>query len=105
MKELVGPRNEVFPVRRVGVSAVMLSPGKVSIEHGGIDRRHFCGVVALLDAPFPGPKQPEDRLRSNSGHETALMIEPTCVAFLGDPIADESETRGAEGQQLVGVDR
>ena len=29
-EELVGPRNEIFPIRTVGVSAVMLAP-----EHGG----------------------------------------------------------------------
>ena len=39
LDELVGPRDEVFHIRTVFVSAVVLTPGQFTVEEANVDGR------------------------------------------------------------------
>ena len=46
----VGPGDEVFHVRTVFVSAVVLAPGEFAVEQAGVHGRHFRGAIIFLFA-------------------------------------------------------
>ena len=105
LEKLVGPRQEVLPVRRVGVAAIVLAPGELAVEQADVHGRHLLGRVVVGAAEVLRAEQTEHRLRRDRGHEAALMIEPLRVALLGNAVAHEREPRRAERDQLVRVDR
>ena len=74
MEEPVHPGKEVFPVRRVGVSAIVLAPRKLPIEQTHIHRRHPGGVVVFCKAEILRAQQTENRLRRHRGHVAPLLI-------------------------------
>ena len=51
--ELVGPLDEILPVRTVGVSAVVLPPRQLAVEETDIYRRHplFHVVIGRPEIP------------------------------------------------------
>src|SRR5580658_2029707 len=49
-------------------------------------------------------EQYEDWLRGDGGHIAALLVEPFCVAHGRYAVADEGETRRAEGDEFVRID-
>ena len=53
LQEPVGPRNEVLPVRAVGVAAVVLAPGELAVEQPDVDRRHLLRLVVVRHAERP----------------------------------------------------
>src|SRR5262249_1523646 len=71
----VRPRDEVLPIGRVGMTAFVLSPGELAVEHRHIDGRHFRGVI-VGDAEILSAQEPEHRSFSDRRHVAALMIEP-----------------------------
>ena len=99
--ELIRPLDEVLHVGCVGVSSVVLAPGKFAIEEAHVDCGHLLGVVVVGDAEGFCAEQLEDGLGCDGSHVAALMIEPLGVTALWDAVADEGEPRGAEGEQLV----
>src|SRR5215468_11721208 len=64
----VGPRNEVFPVRSVGVPAIVLPPGKLSAEEADVDRRHLLHLVVVGRAEISRAEQTEYRTRGDRRH-------------------------------------
>ena len=50
LDEPVGPRDEVFHVRPIFMSAVMLTPGEFAVEQAGIHGRHFRSAVIFFFA-------------------------------------------------------
>ena len=61
-------------------------------------------MVVVGQAEVAGPEQPENGLRRHGGHEATLVVQPLRITLLGDAVADENEARGAQGDQLVGID-
>src|SRR3954471_23016852 len=100
LQELVGPGDEVLPVGAVGVAAVVLTPGELAVQQAAVDRRHLLLRVVVGDAQGLGAEKTEDRLRRDSGHVAALLIEPFRIAAFGDTVADERQPRGAEREQF-----
>ena len=83
--ESVGPFQKTSHVGRVGVSAVVLPPGKLPVEQAGIHTRHLGGVVVLGDAQPLCPEQAEYRARGHRRHEASLLVEPLGSPFSGNP--------------------
>src|SRR6185295_16731301 len=104
-EKFVRPRDEVLPVRTVGVAAVVLAPGQVAVEQANTDRWHFLLRVVVRDAQILRAEQAKHRLRRDGRHVAALLIEPPGVAAFGHAVADEGRARRAERDQLVSVDR
>src|SRR5690606_36116071 len=84
------PWNEVFPVRSVGVAAVMLAPGEAPIEQARIHGRFefFHVVIGGCTKPLLS-QQAENRTGGHRRHEAALLVEPQRIALFGNAIADE----------------
>src|SRR5262252_7916231 len=89
----VGPRNEVFPVRPVGVPAIVLPPGKLSAEEADVYRRHLLRVVVVGRAEISRAEQPEYRTRRDRRHVAALMVEPSRIALFGNAVTDKGRPR------------
>src|SRR5215510_1271011 len=98
MEEFICPGNEVFPVRSVGVPAVVLTPRELPVQQWHIDRGHLRRVVILFDAEILHTQQPKHRLCRYRSHETALMIEPPGITLLGHAVTDEGGPRSAQSQ-------
>src|SRR5580700_11191167 len=105
MQESVSPGNKIFPVRRIGMSAVVLAPRQLAIKEPGVHRRHFGGAIVRRNAQILRAQQTEYRLRGHCGHEASLMIEPLRVTLLRHAVTDEGWARRAERQQFVSVYR
>src|SRR5215203_4574652 len=103
-KKIVRPREEVLPVRRVGVAAVVLPPRQLAVEQPDVHRGHALLHVVVGDAEGLRTEQAERRLRRDGGHVAPLLVEPLRIALLGNAVADEGETRCAERDELVRVD-
>src|SRR4029453_15208143 len=84
LQESARPGNEVLPVRSVGVSAVVLPPGQLSIQQSDVPTRHFLGAIVIGSAETPGAEQPEHGTGRDGRHVAALLVEPLPVSFLGD---------------------
>src|SRR5271165_2957202 len=100
--KLVGPLNEPLHVRRVGVSTVVLSPCQLAAQKALVHRGRFRSSVVAFDLEALGAEQRIYAACVHSGHETPLVVEPLGIAFLRDSVADEGETRGAEGNECIG---
>src|SRR5262245_39205569 len=85
------PANEVLYIRLIGVAAIVLTPGQDAVEQIHIDVRHAFLHEVVTAPQVARSQQPENRLCRNRGHEAALMVEPVCVASLGNSVADECE--------------
>src|SRR3569833_4655202 len=68
----VHPLDEPFHVRRIGMAAVMLAPGELSVQHGDIHRRHLGDVIIADVADALGAQQGPGRLCGDGGHVAAL---------------------------------
>src|SRR5579863_10012002 len=97
----IGPLQEPLHVRRVGVPAIVLAPGKVPIEQTLIHRRHLRGAVVAFHIQALGAEQGENAARVHGGHPAALMVEPVRIALFGNAVADEREPRSTERDKLV----
>src|SRR6266498_2074552 len=95
LDEFVGPGDEVFHVRTVFVSAVVLAPGEFTIEQARVDRRHYCGAVIFFFADVARAQKAEDRPGGDGRHVTALLIEPIGIAAFRHAVTDEGEPRRA----------
>src|SRR5215204_200807 len=100
----VRPLDEVLHVRAVLVPAVVLAPRELTPKKANIDRRHLRSAVAVLLAEVPGAEEAEHGTSRDCRHVTALMIEPVCVALLGDAVADEHPSRCDERDELMRID-
>src|SRR5436190_3510653 len=87
------------------MSAVVLSPSQLAVEQPNIHRRHSLLHVIVGDAKAARAKQTEYRLCRDCCHEASLVIEPLRITPLRNTVAHERETRRAEGEQLVRIDR
>src|SRR4051812_25325557 len=76
----VHPPDEIFHVGRVGVAAVMLPPGQLSVQQADIHARHLGAVIVALFAQAARAKQFPDRLPRHRRHIAPLVIQPTAVA-------------------------
>jgi hypothetical protein len=85
------------------MSAIMLTPGKLSIEHADIHSRHLLFVVIVRHAEILRAEQPKHRLCGNGSHIAALMIEPLRIAFFRNAVADERQPRCTQRDQFVSV--
>jgi len=103
--ESAGPFQKMLHVGPVGVSAVVLAPGKPPVEQADIHPRHLGGVVVLGDAQPFCPEQDEYRARGRRRHEASLLVEPLGVTFLRQSVTDESQARRTQGDEFVGVYR
>ena len=104
LEEFAGPSDEVFHVRAVLVSAVVLPPGEFTVEQIRVYRRHLCRSVILFLANVLCSKQTEHRACRDRGHVASLLIEPKGIPASRDAVADEGWTRCAERNQFVGID-
>ena len=103
VEELVGPGNEVLPIRAVGVPAVMLTPGQLAIEQAHVDRRHLLVVIVVRGPQVFRAQEPEYRPGGDGGHVAALLVQPLRVALLRHAVADEGQARRAQGDQLMRI--
>ena len=103
LDEFVGPRDEVFHVRPVFMSAVVLAPGEFTVEQAGVHGRHFRGAIIFFFANIPRAQETEDRSGGDPRHVAALLVEPIGVAVFGHAVTDERETRRAQRDQLVSI--
>jgi hypothetical protein len=101
--ELIRPRDEVFPIRAIGMSAIMLAPGELAIQQTHIDRWHLRGAIVVGNSKILRTQQPEYRPGCDRSHKAALLIQPFCIAFLGHAITDERRPRRAQCDQLMRV--
>src|SRR5579863_8779604 len=80
----VGPLQEPLHVGSVSVSAIVLAPGEVSIEQAMVYLRHLRSTIVAFYIKAFGAEQCEDAARIHGGHPAALMVEPVCIALLGN---------------------
>src|SRR6266567_8468122 len=105
IQEPVRPRNKVLPIRSVGVASVMLPPSELAFEKSNIERRHFRGVIVIRDSEVLSAEQTEHGPGSYSCHVAALLVQPLRITLLRDAVADESQSRCTQRNQLIGVNR
>src|ERR1051326_6240528 len=105
MQEFVRPRNEVLPVGRIGMPAVVLAPGKLAVQKPAVYRGHFRRVIVGTDAEIFSAEKAENRLRGHRSHKTALLIEPSRVAFFRHPITHKRKAGCTKGQKFMRIDR
>ena len=67
MEEFVRPGNEVLPVRRVGMTTVMLAPGQLAFEQSAVHRRQLLAAIVIGAAQITRTQQAEHRLRRDGG--------------------------------------
>ncbi len=79
------------------MASAVLAEGQVAFDEWGFDCGEGCGAEAFF------AEKGVDRAGGGGGHEHALGVSPA-VAF-GGSTADEDGAGGAEGDELVGVDR
>src|SRR5665213_2959363 len=103
--ELVGPLDEILHVRRIGVSAVMLTPRQLSREQTLIHRWHLRRVIISFPVEALDAKQRKHPARIHRRHEAPLMIEPMGVALLRNPIADKRQPGRTQRDELIRIDR
>ena len=87
------------------MTAVMLPPCQLAVEHAHVHRGHLLLAVIIGSAEILRAQQPEHRPCGYGSHVTALMIEPLRIAFFGNAITDEGQPRSTQGDELMGVDR
>ena len=68
-EEEVRPREEVLPVRRVGVAAVVLPPREVAVEQADVHRRHL--LLRVVVGRRRGPFAPS---RRNTGRAATVAM-------------------------------
>src|SRR5262245_27618557 len=105
LQQLIRPTNEVFPVRSVGMSAVVLTPRNMAIEEADIDCGHFFRLIIRAHPQVLSAEQAENRLSGYSSHVAALMVQPPRVALFRYSVADKRKPGRAECQKLVGIHR
>lgn len=103
--EAVCPGDEVFHVRCVRMTAVMLSPGKLAFEQTLIHWRHLSDVIISGDIQSLSAKQPVDAARIHRSHKAPVVVEPACITLLRNTVADERQTWSAESDEFVRIDR
>src|SRR5690242_7217258 len=86
-EEIVRPREEVLPIWRVGMSAIVLPPCQLAVEQPDIHGWHFRAHVIVADAESARAEQTEHWLCRDRRHEASLVIEPTRVTLLRDAVA------------------
>src|SRR3569833_3058491 len=69
----VRPSDKVFHVGRVGMAAVMLPPGLLSVQQADIPARHLGAVIIALFAQTARAQQFPHRLRRHRRHIAALV--------------------------------
>src|SRR6478736_3098613 len=84
--ELVGPRDEVFHVATILVSAVVLSPRKFAIKQPGVHRWFLGGAIVVGIANIVYAQKSEHRAGSHRRHIAALLIEPVGVALFRNAV-------------------
>src|SRR6478672_2249552 len=87
------------------MSAVVLTPCKLSIQMALVHGRHFRRAVVAIDVEPLGPEQGKDTVGIDGCHEAALVVKPLCITFCRDAVTDKGEAWRAEGDEFVGVDR
>ena len=87
------------------MAAIMLPPCQLAAEQPLVHRRHLRGGVIALHIKPPGAQQRVDAAGVYGGHEAAFVVQPFGVALLRNAVADESEARRTQSDQLIGVDR
>ena len=63
----VGPLDEVLDVGFVGVAAVVLSPGELSVEHIHVHGGHLFGLIIVAAPQVASTEQSEHRLGRDRG--------------------------------------
>jgi hypothetical protein len=63
--QFIRPRDEILPVRRIGMAAIMLPPGKLAVEKPHVNRGHLFDEVVIGATEIFGAEQAVDRLRGN----------------------------------------
>src|ERR1700752_2434704 len=72
LEEFVGPGDEVFPVRTIGVSAVVLPPRQLTVEQADVHRGHLFRLVVVGHTEAFRAEQAEHWLGRDGGHVAAL---------------------------------
>jgi hypothetical protein len=92
----LGPINEKLDVRRIGVTAITLLPGKRTIQESVIDGGHGSYSVILRYPKTIATEQTENPIGGNGCHKTASLIKPLGVRLFGNPITNERQPRCTE---------
>ena len=95
------PSNKMLDVRGVGVAAVVLSPGKLPFQQSLIDVGQLHREIVVRRAEVFRAEQSEYRPGGNGGHEAPPLVEPLRVALFRNAVADESQPRRTQRNQLV----
>src|SRR5688572_10202607 len=98
---LIGPFDEVFDIRSVRVSSIVLSPSQLTAQQSHIHIGHALALVIIGGPKILSAQQTKHGPGSDGGHEAALLIEPFGISLLGNSIANESEPRSTQGNQLL----
>src|SRR5688572_20672809 len=85
------------------MSAIMLTPREMAIEHADVHRRHFFRTVIVCRTKIFCTEQAEHRPGRDGCHVAALMVEPSRIAALGHTVADERGAWRAQRDQLVRI--
>ena len=83
--QLIGPLDKIFHIRRIGMAAIMLSPGQFAANWPNVYGGHFFGMIIIRHPQILCSQQLKNRPRCNSS----------------DPGAD----RRADDGGVVAVDR
>src|SRR5206468_2073525 len=89
LEELAGPLDEVFHVRAIFVSAVVLAPSEFAVEEAGVHGRHFRRAIIFFLADVARAEETEHGTGGDGRHIAALLVEPIRVTARRDAVADE----------------
>ncbi len=87
------------------MAAVVLTPRQRTIHQTVIDGWHGSFPEVFSDSQTFGPQQFEDFSSRNRGHETSTLVEPVGIAFFGNAVTDESQSRRTQRDQFMRIDR
>src|SRR6478609_10974312 len=87
--EFVSPRDEVFHVATILVSAVVLSPCEFSIKQTGVHWWFLGGAIVVGIANVSYAQKAEYWTSGHRRHVAALLIKPVGIALFGNAVADE----------------
>jgi len=85
------------------MTAVVLPPRELAVEHAHVYRRHLLPSVIFRRAKILRAQQAEYGPCRNGGHITTLVIEPFRISLFWDTVADERQPGRTQRYELMGI--
>src|ERR1700757_1114938 len=90
---LIRPLNEVLHIWQIGVTTIMLPPGKLAVQQAFFYRGHPGRLITARYIKSLRSKQGENSAGVYGSHKASLLVQPFGISRFRYAVADECETR------------